>query len=102
MRLEQRVINLCRPTAEDVPPRLSRYKTLFDWVPRNGLEIEKEGKKCLLDAAFFLHDLVDVLTEMKKSENLSLKEADNLKNLLEYVNNLLADFRLKDFKKLPR
>ena len=66
------------------------------------MEIEKEGKKCLLDAAFFLHDLADVLTEMKKSENLSSKEAENLNSLLDYVNNLLADFRLKDFKKIPR
>jgi len=102
MQLEQRIITLCRPSAGDLPPRLSRYKSLFDWVPRNGLEIEKEGKKCLLDAAFFLHDLADIISEMKKSGNLTVHETENLAGMLEYVNALLADFRLKDFKKIPR
>ncbi len=102
MRLEERVIALCRPAAGGIPPRLARYKSLFDWVPRDGREIEKEGKKCLVDAAYFLHDLADALSEMKESGNLSAKEAENVDSLLEYVNNLIADFRLKDFKKIPR
>jgi len=102
MRLEERILALCRPAGGDLPPRLSRYKSLFEWIPRNGREIEKEGKKCLVEAAFFLHDLEDVLSEMKKSGNLSKDEARDLDNLLEYVNNLLSDFRLKDFRKIPR
>ncbi|MBN1685892.1 MAG: hypothetical protein JW852_04510 [Spirochaetales bacterium] len=102
MRLEQRIIGLCRPTADGLPPRLSRYRSLFDWVPRNGLEIEKEGKKCLLEAAFFLHDLSDVLKEMKESGNLQSYEQKNVDNLLGYVHTLLEDFRLKDLKAKPR
>lgn len=102
MRLEEKIITLCRPTAAGLPPRLSRYRTLFDWVPRNALEIEKEGKKCLLDAAFFLHDLVDVITEMKKSGNLQSFELENVDKLLGYVHTLLDDFRLKDFKTTSR
>ena len=102
MRLEEKIIALCRPTAGGLPPRLSRYRTLFDWVPRNTLEIEKEGKKCLLDVAFFLHDLVDVIMEMKKSGNLQSFELENVDKLLVYVHTLLDDFRLKDFKTTSR
>jgi len=102
MRLEEKIIALCRPAAAGLPPRLSRYRTLFDWVPRNSLEIEKEGKKCILDAAFFLHDLVDVMSEMKKSGNLQGFELENVDKLLGYVHTLLDDFRLKDFKTTSR
>ena len=102
MRLEQRILALCTPAVDGLPPRLSRYRSLFDWVPRNGFEIEKEGKKCLLDAAFFLHDLLDVLKEMKESGNLEPREQKNVDNLLGYVHTLLEDFRLKDFKAKPR
>ena len=102
MRLEEKIIALCRPAAAGLPPRLSRYRTLFDWVPRNALEIEKEGKKCILDAAFFLHDLVDVMSEMKKSGNLQGFERENVDKLLGYVHTLLDDFRLKDFKTTSR
>ena len=102
MRLEEKIIALCRPAAGGLPPRLSRYRTLFDWVPRNTLEIEKEGKKCLLDAAFLLHDLSDVIMEMKKSGNLKSFELENVDKLLGYVHTLLDDFRLKDFRATPR
>jgi hypothetical protein len=102
MRLEEKIIALCRPTAGGFPPRLSRYRTLFDWVPRNSLEIEKEGKKCLLDVAFFLHDMSDVIMEMKKSGNLQSFELENVDKLLGYVHTVLDDFRLKDFKIIPR
>ena len=101
-RLEERIIGLCRPAAGGIPPRLSRYQTLFSWVPRNAAEIEKEGKKCLLDAAFFLHDLDDVLKEMKKSPNLESWDKETVDQLSLYVHTLLNDFRLKDFKTLPR
>ncbi len=98
MRLEAKIIALCRPGSGGLPPRLSRYRTLFDWVPRNTREIETEGKKCMLDAAFFLHDLSDVIMEMKKSGNLEPYELENVDKLLGYVHTLLDDFRLKDFK----
>ena len=102
MRLEEKIIALCRPAAGGLPPRLSRYRALFDYAPRNYLEIEKEGKKCLLDAAFFLHDISDVLVEMKKSGNLQNLELENIEKLVTYVHTLLDDFRLKDFKNTAR
>ncbi len=102
MQLEERVITLCRATAEGVPSRLARYKSLFDWFPRNAREIEKEGNKCILDAAFFLHTIIDVLKEMKDSGNLSRAEIDNVDTMMGYVHTLLDDFRLKDFKTKPR
>jgi len=102
MRLERAILALCRPSADGLPPRLARYRSLFDWVPRNGLEIDKEEKKCLLEAAFFLHDITDVLNEMKKSGNLSEQEQRNVDSVHAYVHTLLEDFRLKDLKPKPR
>jgi hypothetical protein len=101
-RLEERIITLCRPATGGVPPRLSRYQTLFSWTPRNAMEIEKEAKKCLLDVAFFLHDLADVLKEMRGSPNLQSRDKEMVDKLSIYVHTLLDDFRLKDFKTLPR
>ena len=98
MRLEQGIIGMCRPSVEGLPSRLSRYRSLLGWTPRNWREIEKEEKKCLLEAAFFLHDLSDVLVEMKKSGNLANHEQNNVDNLLAYVHSLLDDFRLRDLK----
>jgi hypothetical protein len=102
MRLEEKIIALCRSAAGGLPPRLSRYRALFDYSPRDFLEIEKEGKKCLLEAAFFLHDMNDVLVEMKKTGNLQNIELVNMEKFIGYVHNLLDDFRLKDFKNTAR
>ena len=101
-RLEERIIGLCRLAVGGIPPRLSRYQSLFGWSPRKVMEIDKEEKKCLLDAAFLLHDLTDVLREMKESENLDEADTENVEKMASYVHNVLEDFRLKDFKTLPR
>ena len=65
-------------------------------------EVEKEEKSCLLDAAFFLHDLLGVLDEMKKSPNLVGGEKEAVDKMLGYVHTLIDDFRLKDLRTLPR
>ncbi len=101
-QLEERIVTLCRSSASGACPRLLRYQTLFDWLPRSVNEIEKEEKKCLLDAAFFLHDLSGALAEMRKSSNLESWDKENVDKMLGYVHNLVDDFRLKDLKTLPR
>lgn len=101
-RIEEKILQLCRPGAGDIPPRLSRYRALFEWFPRNYLEIEKEEKKTLLESAFFLFDLEDVLGEMQKAEVLLDADRDLAGRMREFVINLISDFRLKEFKSLQR
>jgi hypothetical protein len=101
-RLEERIITLSRPVDGNLSPRLSRYQILLSRIPASVREIEKEEKSCLLDAAFFLHDLSEVLDEMKKSPNLDGGDKEDVDKMLGYVHNLIDDFRLKDLRTLPR
>lgn len=101
-RVEEQVLKLCVVGANGVPPRASRYQSLFERFPRNYFEIEKEGKKCMLDAAFFLHDLSDILKEVGQAEDLTAAERQKVASMAEYVHTMLEDFRLKEFKNLQR
>jgi hypothetical protein len=101
-RLEERLLALCGTGRTELPPRLSRYRSLFDWFPRNYLEIDKESKKCILDGAFFLHDFHDTLKEIRASEGLSVAERVSVEKMIEYVHIVIQDFRLKDFKSTRR
>ena len=101
-RLAEQLLKLCSPTSMSIPPRLSRYQSLFDWFPRKYTEIEKEEKKCILEAAFFLHDLAGTLKEISSSEGLSPQDKQKVETMIEYVHTVINDFRLKDFKQLHR
>ena len=100
--LEPLVLQLCRLNTDGVPPRLSRYKAQFERFPRNYPEIEKEEKKCILDAAHFLHWILDTLKELGASENLTGSERQNVDGMTQFVQSVIADFRLKDFRPTKR
>ena len=101
-RIEDGILKLCRVGTEGLPNRLGRLKTLFGWFPRKFTEIEKEEKQCILEAAFFLHDLADVLKEIASSEELSEGEQKDVEKMREYVHIVIDDFRLKEFRILRR
>ena len=101
-RLEQQILRLCSANGKELPPRLNRYNAMFTRFPRNYNEIDKEAKNCILEAAFFLADLGDTLKEIDKVEMLPITERQKVATVMEYVHNVLNDFRLKDFKNLPR
>ena len=96
--MESRLFQLCRPGADGVPPRLTRYRSLFERFPRNYREIDTEEKKCILDAAHFLHQITDTVKEMTSAEKLAASERQKLEQMREYVKDVIADFRLKDFR----
>ncbi len=101
-RLEEQLRKLCEVGPDGIPPRLSRYQSLLGWFPRNYGDIDKESKKCLVDAAFFLHDLIETLKEVEASEELSIPERQKVEVMKQYVHNVLDDFRLREFKNLRR
>lgn len=101
-RIEEKIIQLCRPGVDEIPPRLTRYENLFNRFPRNYLEIEKEEKRSILDSAFFLFDLQDVLKEVRGADTMKVSEIANVEKMEIYVNDIIQDFRLKEFKSLNK
>jgi hypothetical protein len=100
-RIEEQLQKLCGPGAS-IPPRLGRYQSMFSWFPRKFTEIEKEAKKCMLEAAFFLHDLSDTLKDIASADDLSESNRRKVATMWDYVHNVLNDFRLKEFRNVQR
>ena len=85
---------------DGVSPKLSRYLALFDRFPRDYKSIDAEEKKFILGAAFLLHDLQDILTQVRAGYTpLSEVEQDKLARTLVYIDGVIEDFRLKDLKR---
>ena len=101
-RLEEQLRVLCETGPDGIPPRLSRYQALFGWFPRKYAEIDKEAKKCMLEAAFLLNNLMETFREIEKAEDLTLSERQKVENMKQYVTYVIEDFRLKDLTNLKR
>ena len=83
-----------------IPARLTRFITLMNVFPRDYKAVEREEKSFILEASFFLHDLLDILTQVKSDFTPMTKiEADKLGRVTSYVEGVIEDFRLKDFKR---
>lgn len=100
--LESHMLQLCRLNTEGIPPRLTRYKSLFDRFPRNYPEIEKEEKKCIVDAAHLLHSFETTFKELFSSEKLAIQERQKVEEMADYVHSVIKDFRLKELKPTNR
>ena len=88
----------------DQPPAfLARLMSQLRKFPRNYAAIDREEKDYLLEAGFFLNDLVVVLERVGKVYT-EMPPADRqvINDTLVYVNAVLGDFRLKDFKRRRR
>jgi len=83
-----------------IPARLTRYITLMNVFPRDYKAVDREEKSFILEASFFLHDLLDILTQVKSDYTPMTKtEAEKLRKVTSYVEGVIEDFRLKDFKR---
>ncbi len=96
LALEPRLYSLCSGAAHQ-PPGLSRYQSLLMRFPQSQKEIEWEEKRLVLEGAFLLHQVSDVIAQI---EGMAIEEEDRpgVEKTAEYVHILLADFRLKDLK----
>ena len=99
-RLEEQILTLCSSVHGGVPTHVARYKSLHEWSNPDSPEIVKEERKVLLDAAFFLFDLLDVFSEMLRTDNLEPWERENVEKMNQYVHTVVTDFRLKEFRSL--
>lgn len=84
-----------------VASRLERYLAHLVRFPRDYALLEKEEKDYILEAAFFLHELDDILMSAKQKHESVLKdgEREQLAAIIDYIQGVINDFRLKDLKK---
>jgi hypothetical protein len=99
--LESQLHTLAGDGRGGVASRLERYLAHLARFPRDYLLIEKEEKDYILESAFLLHELEDILSSARKKHAPLLKEAERQKldEIVDFINNIIADFRLKDLKR---
>jgi hypothetical protein len=100
LTLESRLRYICSEEDEEAPPFLIRYVSQLNKFPRNYPLLERQEKEYILEAAFFLNDLLMVLERIKKVyHDLSDEDSGILDGVIAYVGGVISDFRLKEFKK---
>ena len=85
---------------DGVSPKLTRYLALFNRFPRDYKAIDTEEKKFILSASFLLHDLQDILSQVRAGYTpLSGQAQEKLARVLAQIDGIIEDFRLKDLKR---
>jgi hypothetical protein len=100
IQLEGRLRDLASRAGGGIPAALSRYIYHANQFPRDYLAIDREEKEYILGCAFFLHDLNEIL--LRVSENyprLPPPAREALQEVQEWVQGIIRNFRLKDFKR---
>jgi hypothetical protein len=86
--------------ADRVPGALSRYLYHLNRFPRDYPAIDREEKEYILESAFFLHDLKDILERvLVNNPGLSDEQRQGLRDVRQYVEAVIQDFRVKDLKR---
>ncbi len=79
---------------------LSRYLYHLNLFPRDYHAIDREEKDYILECAFFLHDLYDILLRVATNyPELNEQSRESLKEIMAYVSGVIENFRLKDLKR---
>ena len=85
---------------ERVSASLARYYTLINQFPRDYRAVEREEKDYILESAFMLHDLRDLLIMINEQNHLlESRHKEEFKTLYDYVDGLISDFRLKELRR---
>jgi hypothetical protein len=103
LSLDSQLRYLSSSVRNEVPPFLTRLVGQLRKFPRNYPAIDREEKDYILEAAFFLNDLFQVLERVKRVYTEMPEESKAvLADAMGYVWGLISDFRLKDFKRRRR
>ena len=100
VNLESKLRYLGTLGIDRVPGALSRYLYHLNRFPRDYPAIDREEKEYILESAFFLHDLSDILGRVLANyPRLSNDQKQGLREIQQYVNGMIQDFRVKDLKR---
>jgi hypothetical protein len=103
LSLDSQLRSLASPGGEEAPHALSRLVAQLKKFPRSYAVIDREEKDYILAAAFFLHDLHDVLTRvLEVHTEIAAARRKVAEDCAAHVWELIADFRLKDLKRRRR
>jgi hypothetical protein len=96
--LENRLNELVEARADEFPKRLYPIRELLERFPRTLRQIEWESKRCILQAAFYLHSLDDELARLIEDSYLGAEDKKTVERVREFVHTVIEDFRLQDLK----
>ncbi len=100
INLESQLRYLGNLTDAGVPQRLERYLSMLNAFPRDYHAIDREEKEYILEVSFFLHDLVDILNVVRENyQDAGNVNLDDLEKIMDFINGIIEDFRLKDLKR---
>jgi hypothetical protein len=98
--VESRLRYLASLGTEQVPGALSRYLYHLNRFPRDYPAIDREEKEYILECAFFLHELSDILERVFQNyPRLDAGRKGQLEAVRLYVQGVIQDFRVKDLKR---
>ena len=100
VNFENQLRGLANRGSDGVPSGLSRYMYHANRFPRDYLAIDREEKQYILGSAFLLHDLDEVLEKVVVNyPHLDESSRAGLKEIQVYIQGIIQDFRLKEFKR---
>jgi hypothetical protein len=98
--LDSRLRYLASVDKDGIPQFLIRYVSQLKKFPRNYALLEREEKEYILEAAFFLNDLIVILERVKRVyKDIGEEDLQVLDAASTYVWEIITDFRLKEFRK---
>jgi hypothetical protein len=100
LNLEGKLRHLAARGSDGVPSGLSRYMYHANRFPRNYLAIDREEKEYILESAFLLHDLGEILERVDANyPQLDEGSRGGLREIQTFIQGIIQDFRLKEFKR---
>jgi len=100
LSLDSQLRYLSAPGRDGMPQFLVRYVAQLKRFPRNHAAIDREDKEFILEAAFFLHDLLTILERVRRVyKDLSASAKESLGAAIDFTWEAIVDFRLKDLKR---
>jgi hypothetical protein len=103
LTLDSQLRTLSTTSMTEPPAFLARLMSQLRKFPRSYPAIEREEKEYILEAAFFLNDLLSVLERVKRVyTDMPAAERKILEESFTYVEEVIGDFRLKDLKRRRR
>jgi hypothetical protein len=100
LNLDSQLRYLSAPGRDGIPQFLVRYVGQLKKFPRNYAAIDREDKEFILEAAFFLNDLLTILERVRRVyTDLGASAREMLGDAIDFTWGVIGDFRLKDLKR---
>jgi len=100
LNLDSQLRYLASPGRDGVPQFLVRYVAQLKRFPRTYAAIDREDKEFILEAAFFLNDLLTILERVRRVyKDLPAQAKESVGAAVDFTWNAIVDFRLKDLKR---